>query len=209
MRESGNTYRPGGQKSPQALPNVIRFLSRPLFASAHISALGACFSLPRAPLWRRCVVDLRLLCCKCESFPKWALVCSIHGRWTDHCIFFFFSFQKKSNHMAFITFYLHVLYIWLLYSDSRTVLLSFAEHVINMHQTAFLNTSQQPRGLKKLRKCLNEWFELGLFLIFYVDKNIDNMGLLCYAGRLEQSAQSISGSHKWDTVRLFDPLKLT
>lgn len=53
-----------------------------------VCSLFSSASLPRAPLWRPCVVDLRLLCCKCESFPKWALVCSIHGRWKDRCMFF-------------------------------------------------------------------------------------------------------------------------
>lgn len=107
------------QKSAPALPNAIWFSSGLCFPlSASLPSESA--SLPRAPLWRRCVVDLRLLCCKCESFPKWALVCSIHGRWTDRCIFFFFFFLN-------ITFYLHILYIWLLYSESRTVLFPFAD----------------------------------------------------------------------------------
>lgn len=71
-------------QSTHDLRVLARFLS--LFCLAFPPLL--CLSLPSAPLWCWCAVDLRRLCCKCESFPDQTLLVSIYGRRADLSMIF-------------------------------------------------------------------------------------------------------------------------
>lgn len=103
-------------------PGATRLLfAKILFKSLTVHAPNvrpaACLSSAGAPLCCRCVVDLRLLCCKCESSPKQASVGPIYGRQCNHRLLsvktsgvFFHVLDIFIFFLYFIHF--HGLYLW-------------------------------------------------------------------------------------------------